>query len=50
MTRAVSTMPEDADAAAAARLMLRHGLKSIPVVAGGLVVGIVARGARSAPR
>jgi CBS domain-containing protein len=43
MTRAVSTMPEDADAAAAARLMLRHGLKSIPVVAGGLVVGIVAR-------
>lgn len=43
MTRAVYTMPEDADAAAAARLMLRHGLKSIPVVAGGLVVGIVAR-------
>jgi CBS domain-containing protein len=43
MTRAVYTMPEDADAAAAARLMLRHGLKSLPVVAGGLVVGIVAR-------
>ncbi len=43
MTRAVYTMPEDADADAAARLMLRHGLKSIPVVAGGLVVGIVAR-------
>jgi CBS domain-containing protein len=43
MTQAVYTMPEDADAAAAARLMLRHGLKSVPVVAGGLVVGIVAR-------
>jgi len=43
MTRAVYTMPEDADAAAAARLMLRHGLKSVPVVAGDIVVGIVAR-------
>jgi CBS domain-containing protein len=43
MTQAVYTIPEDADAAAAARLMLRHGLKSVPVVAGGLVVGIVAR-------
>jgi CBS domain-containing protein len=43
MTRAVYTIPEDADAAAAARLMLRHNLKSIPVVAGGLVVGMVAR-------
>jgi len=43
MTQAVYTMLEDADAAAAARLMLRHGLKSVPVVAGDIVVGIVAR-------
>jgi CBS domain-containing protein len=43
MTQAVYTIPEYADAAAAARLMLRHGPKSVPVVAGGLVVGIVAR-------
>jgi CBS domain-containing protein len=43
MTRAVYTMPEDADAAAAARLLLRHNLKSVPVVTGGVVVGMVAR-------
>jgi CBS domain-containing protein len=43
MTRAVYTIPEDADAAAAVRLLLRHGLKSVPVVAGGMVVGIVTR-------
>jgi CBS domain-containing protein len=43
MTRAVYTIQEDADVAAAARLLLRHNLKSVPVVAGGLVVGIVAR-------
>jgi CBS domain-containing protein len=43
MTQAVYTMPENADAAAAARLLLRHGLKSVPVVDGDRVVGIVAR-------
>jgi CBS-domain-containing membrane protein len=43
MTPAVYTIPEDADAAAAGRLLRRHGLKSIPVVTNGLVVGIVAR-------
>lgn len=43
MTPAVYTIPEDADAAAAGRLLRRHGLKSIPVVTDGLVVGIVAR-------
>jgi CBS domain-containing protein len=43
MTQAVYTLTEGTDAAAAARLMLRHRLKSVPVVAGDLVVGIVAR-------
>jgi CBS domain-containing protein len=43
MTPAVYTIPEDADAVTAGRLLLRHGLKSVPVVAGGLVVGVVAR-------
>jgi len=43
MTQAVYTMTVDADAAAAARLMLRHGLKSVPVLDGDRVVGILAR-------
>jgi CBS domain-containing protein len=43
MSRSVYTLAEDTDAAAAARMMLRHGLKSMPVVAGDRVVGIVAR-------
>jgi CBS domain-containing protein len=43
MSQPVYTLTEDADATAAARLMLRHGLKSVPVVAGDRVVGIVAR-------
>jgi CBS domain-containing protein len=43
MTQAVYTMTVDTDAAAAARLMLRHGLKSVPVLDGDRVVGILAR-------
>jgi CBS domain-containing protein len=43
MSRSVYTLAEDTDAAAAARMMLRHGLKSVPVVAVDRVVGIVAR-------
>jgi CBS domain-containing protein len=43
MTREVLALPPDADAADAARLMLDHGVKSIPVVLGGRVVGIVTR-------
>jgi CBS domain-containing protein len=43
MTQSVYTLAEDTDAAAAARMMLRHGLKSVPVVSGDRVVGIVAR-------
>jgi CBS domain-containing protein len=43
MSHSVYTLTEDTDAAAAARLMLRHGLKSVPVVAGDRVVGMVAR-------
>jgi CBS domain-containing protein len=44
MSQSVYTVAEDTDAAAAARMMLRHGLKSVPVVAGDdRVVGIVAR-------
>jgi CBS domain-containing protein len=43
MSRSVYTLTQDTDAAAAARLLLRHGLKSVPVVAGDRVVGIVAR-------
>ena len=43
MSQSVYTLTEDADATAAARLMLRHRLKSVPVVAGDRVVGIVAR-------
>jgi CBS domain-containing protein len=43
MSQSVYTLAEDTDAAAAARMMLRHNLKSVPVVAGDRVVGIVAR-------
>ena len=43
MSQSVYTLAEDTDAAAAARMMLRHGLRSVPVVAGERVVGIVAR-------
>jgi len=43
MTRDVVTLPEDADAAEAARLMLQRNIKRIPVVAGDRVVGIVSR-------
>jgi predicted transcriptional regulator len=43
MTRAVIALPEDADTADAGRLMLERRIKSIPVVKGRRVVGIVAR-------
>jgi CBS domain-containing protein len=43
MTQSVYTLAEDTDAAAAARMMLRHRLKSAPVVAGDRVVGMVTR-------
>jgi CBS domain-containing protein len=43
MSQSVYTVAEDTDAAAAARMMLRHNLKSVPVVADDRVVGIVAR-------
>jgi CBS domain-containing protein len=43
MTRAVVALPEDADTAEAGRLMLERRIKSIPVVRGRRVVGIVAR-------
>jgi CBS domain-containing protein len=43
MSQSVYTVSEDTDAAAAARMLLRHNLKSVPVVAGGRVVGMVAR-------
>jgi CBS domain-containing protein len=43
MTREVVALPETADAAEAGRLMLERGIKSIPVVRGRRIVGIVAR-------
>jgi CBS domain-containing protein len=43
MSRSVYTLTEDTDATAAARMMLRHRLKSAPVVAGDRVVGMVTR-------
>jgi CBS domain-containing protein len=43
MSHSVYTLTQDTDAAAAARMMLRHNLKSVPVVVGGRVVGMVAR-------
>jgi CBS domain-containing protein len=43
MTREVVALPEEADVADAGRLMLERRIKSIPVVRGRRVVGIVAR-------
>ena len=43
MTREVVALPADADVAEAARLMLERRIKSIPIVQGRQVVGIVAR-------
>jgi CBS domain-containing protein len=43
MSRTVVALPEDADAAEAGRLMLERRIKSIPIVRGRRVVGIVAR-------
>ena len=43
MSQSVYTVTEDTDPAATARMMLRHNLKSVPVVVGDRVVGIVAR-------
>jgi CBS domain-containing protein len=43
MTREVLALAPDADAAEAARLMLDRGVKSVPVVLGRRVVGIVTR-------
>jgi CBS domain-containing protein len=43
MRQSVYTLTGDTDATAAARLMLRHRLKSVPVVAGERVVGMIAR-------
>ncbi|HKP98698.1 MAG TPA: CBS domain-containing protein [Actinomycetes bacterium] len=43
MTRDVVALPEEADAAEAGRLMLERRIKSIPVLRGRRVVGIVAR-------
>jgi CBS domain-containing protein len=43
MTRDVVALPEDADVADAGRLMLEQRIKSIPVVRGRRVIGIVAR-------
>jgi CBS domain-containing protein len=43
MRQSVYTLTADTDATAAARLMLRHRLKSVPVVAGDQVIGMIAR-------
>jgi CBS domain-containing protein len=43
MTTTVVTLPADTDAAVAARRMLDLGIKTIPVVTGGRIVGIVTR-------
>ena len=43
MTRGVIALPEEADVADAGRLMLQRRIKSIPVLRGRRVVGIVAR-------
>ncbi|HEY6706678.1 MAG TPA: CBS domain-containing protein [Actinomycetota bacterium] len=43
MTRTVVALPEEADTAEAGRLMLERRIKSIPIVRGRRVVGIVAR-------
>jgi CBS domain-containing protein len=43
MTRAVLTVPEDADVTQAARIMLDEHVKQVPVVRDGKVVGIISR-------
>ena len=43
MSQSVYTLAQDTDATVAARMMLRHRLKSVPVVAGDRVVGMVTR-------
>jgi CBS domain-containing protein len=43
MRQSVYTLTADTDATVAARLMLRHRLKSVPVMAGDRVVGMIAR-------
>ena len=43
ITQVVIALPEDADTAEAARLLLERRIKSIPVVKGCRVVGMVAR-------
>ena len=43
MTREVATLPEDADVADVARLMLEKGVKRIPIVSGKRVAGIISR-------
>ena len=43
MTREVYALPDSADAAAFASLMLESGVKSVPVVQGAVLVGIVGR-------
>ncbi len=43
MTRQVIALPEDADVAEVARLMLERRIKQIPIVSGNRVVGIVSR-------
>jgi CBS domain-containing protein len=43
MVQSVFSLTGDTDATAAARVMLRHRLKSVPVVAGERVVGMVTR-------
>jgi CBS domain-containing protein len=43
MTAEVVALPEDTDAAEAGRLMLERRIKSVPIVQGRRVVGIVAR-------
>jgi CBS domain-containing protein len=41
MTRDVVTLPPDATLRQAARLMTKHGISAVPVLKGGVVVGIV---------
>jgi CBS domain-containing protein len=43
MTREVLALPEEADVAEASRLMLQHGVRSIPVVHRRKVTGVIAR-------
>jgi CBS domain-containing protein len=43
MTRNVVTLPGEADATEAARLMLERGVKCLPIVAGEHVVGVLSR-------